>query len=197
MREGGVVGRGRRAAWALLAALLIPVPLWASAVLPARGSIEVAFSPAGRPERVLVGLIQGARRSLHVQAYAFTSKPIAAALVAAHRRGVEVQVLADARMNKRGKGNVLPELIAAGIPVALETRYSAAHNKVMIADATGPGCALATGSYNFTKSAETRNAENLIVLRDHCDLTKVYLENWRRHRNEATVVRRLPWKPPT
>lgn len=169
----------------------------ASTVLPARGSVEVAFSPGGRPESVLIGLIESARRTVHVQAYAFTSKPIAGALIAAHRRGVRVEVLADARMNRRGRGNVLPELIAAGIPVALETRFSAAHNKLMIADASGPGCALATGSYNFTHSAKARNAENLIVLRDHCDLTKLYLDNWRRHREAATVVRRLPWKPAT
>lgn len=195
MPERPIARWGRRAALTLL--LLWHVAAPAGTVLPARGSVEVAFSPGGRPETLLLRLIDGARHSLHVQAYAFTSKPIAAALIAAHRRGVRVEVLADARMNRRGKGNVLPELIAAGIPVALETRFSAAHNKVMIADAAGPGCALATGSYNFTKSAATRNAENLIVLREHCELTRVYLDNWRRHREEATIVRRLPWKPAT
>lgn len=162
--------------------------------MPAKGSVEVAFSPADRPEALLIDVIGAARSSLHVQAYAFTSRPIAQALVAAHRRGVRVEVLADARMNRRGTGNVLPELIEAGIPVALETRYAAAHNKVMIADAAGPGCALVTGSFNFTRSASKRNAENLLVLRDHCALAGVYLDNWRRHRADATAVTRLPWK---
>ena len=172
-------------------------PAPASQTLPARGSVEVAFAPADRPEAVLLKVIDSARASLFVQAYAFTSRPIAHALVGAHRRGVRVEVLADARMNKRGKGNVLPALLAAGIPVALETRYAAAHNKVLIADASGPGCALVTGSFNFTASASKRNAENLIVLRDHCALAQVYLNNWRRHRADATPVTRLPWKPGT
>lgn len=188
-----VVIRSLFAAMAVVAA----GPVAASQKLPARGSVEVAFAPADRPEALLLDVIDDARVSLYVQAYAFTSRPIARALVAAHRRGVRVEVLADARMNKRGKGNVLPELLDAGIPVALETRYAAAHNKVMIADAAGPGCALVTGSFNFTKSASQRNAENLIVMRDHCALAQTYLANWRRHRADATPVTRLPWKSGT
>ncbi|QTQ35616.1 Putative phospholipase D [Aromatoleum petrolei] len=183
------------AAGAFALAAAAPQLVAASQRLPARGSVEVAFSPADRPEELLIEVINYARKTLHVQAYAFTSRPIARALIAAHQRGVRVEVLADAKMNKRGKGNVLPELLAAGIPVSLETRFAAAHNKVMIADAEGPACALVTGSFNFTKSAVKRNAENLLVLRDNCTLTQIYLDNWRRHRADATRISRLPWKP--
>ncbi|NMG28463.1 phospholipase D family protein [Aromatoleum evansii] len=190
--------RGRLLAGVALALFAVAAQVaTASQRLPARGSVEVAFSPADRPEALLIDVIDDARKTLHVQAYAFTSKPIAHALIGAHRRGVRVEVLADAKMNKRGKGNVLPDLLAAGIPVSLETRFAAAHNKVMIADAEGPACALVTGSFNFTKSAVKRNAENLLVLRDNCTLTQIYLDNWRRHRADATRVTRLPWKPGT
>jgi phosphatidylserine/phosphatidylglycerophosphate/cardiolipin synthase-like enzyme len=167
----------------------------ASQRFAARGEIELAFSPRDDAERVLIDVVRGARRTLLVQAYAFTSRPIADAMVAAHRRGVKVEVLADAKMNRRAKGNALPRLLAAGVPVALETQYAAAHNKVVIADAEGPGCAVLTGSYNFTWSAKNRNAENLLVLRGHCELARAYRDNWRRHRAEATPIRRLPWKP--
>ncbi|HJV25226.1 MAG TPA: phospholipase D family protein [Aromatoleum sp.] len=165
----------------------------ANQLLPAEGTVEVAFTPAGQPEALLVRVIGQARSSIEVQAYAFTSRPIAAALIAAHRRGVRVQVLADERMNRRGTGNVLPDLVAAGIPVAFETRYAAAHNKVLIADAAGPACTLATGSFNFTRAASTRNAENLIVLRDNCPLVQAYLENWQRHREDASPVAADYW----
>lgn len=167
----------------------------ASERLAGHGSIELAFSPADDPEAALLRLIDDARKTLHVQAYVFTSRPIAKALVAAHRRGVRVEVLADAGMNRRGKGNAVPQLLEAGIPVAFETRYAAAHNKVLIADAEVRGCAVATGSYNFTWSANHRNAENVLILRDNCPLAKAYLDNWRRHRADATSVTRLPWKP--
>ncbi len=170
-------------------------PAAASQRFAAQGEIELAFSPRDDAEGVLVDLVSGARRSLQVQAYVFTSRRIADALVAAHRRGVRVEVLADAQMNRRGKGNALPRLLAAGVPVALETRYNAAHNKVLIVDADGPGCAVLTGSYNFTWSAQNRNAENLLVLRNHCALARAYRDNWRRHRADATAITSLPWKP--
>ena len=89
----------------------------------------------------------------------------------------------------------MPRLLEAGVPVALETRFAAAHNKVLIADAAGPGCAVVTGSYNFTWSAKNKNAENMLVLRDNCALTQLYLDNWERHRERATPVTRLPWNP--
>ncbi|HRP95185.1 MAG TPA: phospholipase D family protein [Rhodocyclaceae bacterium] len=167
----------------------------ASQVLPARGSVEVAFSPADDPEAVLREVIGAARESVHVQAYVFTSRAIAGALIAAHRRGVQVEVLADAEMNRRGKGKAIPALIEAGIPVAFETRYAAAHNKVLIVDPGRAGCAVVTGSYNFTWSARNRNAENVLVLRDNCAVVATYLENWQRHRADATPVARLPWRP--
>ncbi len=185
--------RGLSLACALVAGWTLPAA--ASQRFDAQGEIELAFSPRDDAETVLIGLVRAARRTLLVQAYAFTSRRIADALVAAHRRGVKVEVLADAQMNGRGKGNALPRLLAAGVPVALETRYNAAHNKVLIVDADGPGCAVLTGSYNFTWSAQNRNAENLLVLRNHCALARAYRDNWRRHRADATTITSLPWKP--
>lgn len=167
----------------------------ASQRFAAQGEVEVAFSPRDDTEKVLIDLIASARKTLKVQAYVFTSRNIADAMVAAHRRGVKVEVLADAQMNRREKGNAIPRLLAGGVPVAFETRYKAAHNKVLVVDAEGPGCAVLTGSYNFTWSADNRNAENLLIVRDHCALARSYHDNWQRHRAEATPVTSLPWRP--
>lgn len=167
----------------------------ASQRFPAQGEIEVAFAPRDNTEKVLIELIRSARKSLKVHAYVFTSRQIADAMVAAHRRGVKVEVLADAKMNRREKGNAIPRLLASGVPVAFETRYNAAHNKVLVVDAEGPGCAVLTGSYNFTWSAHNRNAENLLIVRGHCELARAYRDNWLRHRAEATPVKSLPWRP--
>lgn len=177
------------------AAVVFAAPALASETFPARGTVELAFSPANDPEAALIRVIRDARETLHVHAYVFTRKPIAKALIAAHRRGVRVEVLADANMNRRGKSNAVPLLLEAGVPVAFETGYAAAHNKVVIADADEAGCAVVTGSYNFTWSAKRRNAENLLILRGNCPLARAYLDNWRRHRADATPVTRFPWKP--
>lgn len=188
---------GGVAAWLAIAlAAALTVPLAASQVLPGTGSLEVAFSPTDNPEALLLRVIGEARESVRVHAYVFTSRAIAGGLVAAHQRGVSVEVLADAEMNRRGGRNAaLPRLLEAGVPLAFETAYAAAHNKVLIVDPGGPGCTVVTGSYNFTWSAQNRNAENVLVLRDNCPLVEAYLRNWERHRAEATTVRSLPWKP--
>ncbi len=187
-----------RRATALLALLatIAAYPAQAGQRLPASGEVEVAFTPWDDGETLLLGVIDSARQSLQVQAYTFTSRRIADALIAARRRGVKVEVLADARTNQRARNtSALPRLLAAGVPVALETRYAAAHNKLLIADADSPHCAVATGSYNFTWSAQNRNAENVLVMRQNCALARAYRENWRRHRAQATPITRLPRKP--
>lgn len=187
--------RWRAVGAVLLLTLAAAVPAAASQRFAAQGEVEVAFSPRDDAEGLLIAAIGEARRTVLVQAYVFTSRKIADALVAASRRGVWVEVLADAAMNRRGKGNALPRLLEAGIPVALETDYNAAHNKLLIVDADGPACTVVTGSYNFTWSAQNRNAENLLVLRRHCALADAYRDNWRRHRAAATPITRLPWSP--
>lgn len=192
---GDIVPGCMRVFVAALAAVLSASGAAAAVSFPATGRVEVAFSPRDDPQALLVRVIGMATRSIHVQAYVFTSQPIADALIAAHRRGVKVEVLADAGMNRRGTGKALPKLLEAGVPLAFETRYAAAHNKVVIVDAQGPGCAVVTGSYNFTWSARNRNAENMVVHHDNCALARHFLDNWRTHRKDAELVKRLPGRP--
>lgn len=180
----------------LLALAAMLWPLTAPAALgpvAAEGRVEVLFSPEDPVEARLIALIAQARRSVQVQSYLFTRKTLAAALVAARGRGVDVRVLADARMNQRGK-NALPQLLAAGVPVALETAYSAAHNKVILIDADEPNPVVITGSYNYTWSAGRKNAENVVVLHGHADVATAYRKNWLRHWQAATPITRLPVK---
>ncbi|MBM3393012.1 MAG: phospholipase D family protein [Betaproteobacteria bacterium] len=155
--------------------------------LPAQGTVEAVFSPWQDVEGTLVAAIRAARRTIHVQAYAFTSRALAAALIEAHKRGVRVQVLADREQAERMENSRLPQLAAAGIPVALEVRYAAAHNKILLVDAEGEAPAVITGSYNFTWSAQAKNAENVLILRGHRELARAYLDNWKRHRAEAVA----------
>ena len=176
----------------LLAFGIASAPIAVAAPLPAQGTIEVLFTPWDDAEGAVIGAVAGARQSIHVQAYLITSHPIAAALLAAAARGVVVQVLADREMAIKGTNSQLGLLATGGIAVWLETRYAAAHNKVIIIDAAGEGVAAAasapvviTGSYNYTWSAQARNAENILLVRGNAALAKRYLDNWQRHRLDA------------
>ncbi len=171
----------------LLAALLFGLAtVGASATaIPATGTVEVLFTPWDDAEGAIVRSLGEAQRSVHVQAFLLTSRSIARALQQAHQRGVRVEVLADREMLQKGENSLIPRLAADGIPVWLETRYASAHNKVMLIDATEAQGIVITGSYNFTWSAQARNAENLLLLRGNPALARQFLDNWRRHRDEA------------
>ncbi len=41
-----------------------------------------------------------------------------------------------------------------------------------------------TGSFNFTKAAEEKNAENLLIIRSK-DLAQEYIENWKKHKGHS------------
>jgi len=153
--------------------------------MPATGSVQVGFTPWDNVEAMVVDAIGEAQRQVLVQAFSFTSRPIANALIGAKRRGVDVQVLADRTQTFTGEGNRIPDLVAAGIPVMLEVRYASAHNKVMIIDATGRDPAVITGSFNWTRAAQRQNAENVVILRRNRPLAEAYLRNWKRHRADA------------
>ncbi len=151
----------------------------------AQGTVEVLFSPHDDAEAAMLRVLRGARHSVHVQAFLFTSRPLAAALIEAKTRGVQVEVLADREQTLRVENSRIPLLVEAGIPVALEVRFAAAHNKIMLIDAAHTGGAVITGSYNFTYSARMRNAENVVILRGNPSVLRAYLDNWKRHRAEA------------
>ena len=156
-----------------------------AAPLPARGTVEVLFTPWDDAEGALLAAMAKARHTIHVQAFVFTSRNLARALEEAHRRGVRVEMLVDLEQTRRNERSLIHEIHDAGIPVWFEVRYASAHNKVMLIDAEGSMPVVVTGSYNFTFSAQARNAENMVIVRGNAALTRRYLDNWRRHRDEA------------
>jgi phosphatidylserine/phosphatidylglycerophosphate/cardiolipin synthase-like enzyme len=58
-------------------------------------AVAVFYSPKGGCTEAVVRELKAARREILVQAYSFSSKPIAQALVEAKTRGLKVEVLLD------------------------------------------------------------------------------------------------------
>jgi len=140
---------------------------------------KVCFSPEGHCATYILDEIAAARNTIRVQAYSFTSHDIADALIAAARRGVDVAVIVD-KSQISERYSVLTDLSNAHLQVYVDHCCAIAHNKVIIIDQHR----LLTGSYNFTKAAESKNAENLLIL-DDALLAKSYLDNWNVHRMGA------------
>lgn len=134
--------------------------------------LNVCFSPDGHCEDMAVQAINSARSSIYVRAYSFTAQPIASALIAAQQRGIIVKLLVDKSQLKE-KHTKIRELQASGIPVKIEKVSGIAHNKVIVIDEN----IILTGSYNWSKAANERNAENLLAINDP-ELAKVYIKDW-------------------
>jgi phosphatidylserine/phosphatidylglycerophosphate/cardiolipin synthase-like enzyme len=140
---------------------------------------EVYFSPNGGATEAVVREIRGAKKTILVQAYSFTSAPIAKALVDAFRSGVQVEVVLD-KSNRTANYSEADFLAHAGIPTRIDTRHAIAHNKVIVVD----GEVVITGSFNFTKAAEQSNAENLLILRS-AKLALRYVQDFYQHREHS------------
>ncbi|SEE90030.1 phospholipase D family protein [Pseudomonas coleopterorum] len=157
---------------------LIPAPigvlfLIASAVQAAQ--VEVGFSPEGSAETLVVNVIQKAEHQVLLMGYSFTSPSVVKALIAAKRRGVDVQVVLDARGNEGKSSQAAMNLIAhAGIAVRTNAAYKIQHDKVIITD----GRNVETGSFNYSSAAAHSNSENALVLWDVPDVAKVYTQHW-------------------
>ena len=156
-----------------------------AAPVAAVGTLQPAFAPHDDIEALLIETIGGAKAQILMQAYLLTSKKISQALIAAHDRGVDVRILADASQSRIDSSKVR-SLAVAGIPVWLETKYLNAHNKIIVLDAGSADAAVVTGSFNFTWGAQHKNAENILIARHNPALALRYATNWEQHRQQAT-----------
>jgi phosphatidylserine/phosphatidylglycerophosphate/cardiolipin synthase-like enzyme len=138
-------------------------------------TLEVCFSPHTECTPAIVKELSEAKESVLVQAYSFTSDPISEALLNAFRRGVKVKVILDKR-GKTEKSSKATFFFEARIPTKIDAAHNAAHNKIMVID----GETVITGSFNFTKAAEKKNAENLLIIHDR-KLAEKYVKNWLEH----------------
>lgn len=153
----------------------------ANGAIPANSTMEVVFTPGQDGAALIISTIVKSRRQILVQAFSFTHDGIAQALIAAHHRGVEVKLIADREQTRAMQRGQVPIIAAAGVPVWLDGEHQSAHNKVMVIDAGSPEATVVTGSYNFTKAAQFKNAENVLVIRGNRALAREYQANWQRH----------------
>lgn len=165
-----------------IVALLLVTLLCPASSLQAKPSTtkeEVFFSPKGGCTQAVVDALGQAKQSVLVQAYSFTSYPIAKALIDAQKRGVKVEAIIDAKQIHEKKVKI-GLLAKGGVTVYLDGAHAIAHNKVMVID----GKTVITGSFNFSAAAEEKNAENLLILEDPA-LAAEYTSNWKAHQKHS------------
>lgn len=180
---------GMKHALLTLALLAGPTAAWPASEFHLHGTAQLAFTPGDDAAALVVDAIRQAKAQILVQAYSFTHRDIADALISARQRGIDVQVVADREQSDAIETSRIGYLAAHGVDIWLDGEHAAAHNKVMIIDNGQPGATVITGSFNFTTAAQYRNAENLLILRGEPALAEAYAANWRRHRAHSLPLR--------
>lgn len=148
---------------------------------------DCGFSPEGTSlQKVMDAIAEGSVRggTIFVEAYEFTSRPIAEALIAAKQRGAAVAVVADTTENQKQYSKVR-DLVAAGIPVRFDNTLQMLHSKTLIVN----GSIVETGSFNFTgAAASNRHAENACVFRHVARMASEFTQTFRRLWNESDSI---------
>ncbi|MEL6343370.1 MAG: phospholipase D-like domain-containing protein [Myxococcota bacterium] len=133
-------------------------------------TVEGLFSPQDKPiTNGVRPLLQNAQERIDLAVFYLTHKQIAADLIAAHQRGVQVRVIVDATSAKNGftKHEVLRQ---AGIPVKIENWGGKMHAKAVAID----GQHIVIGSMNWTSAGEGGNDENTMIVHSRRDADKFH-----------------------
>jgi len=145
--------------------------------------MTAGFSTGGTALNLILQFAGSARQSVNMAAYDFTSRPVAQVLSSSVARGVAV-CLVDDEKKSRDRWSLVSALACAGVQVRVNGIYSTMHKKFIVADES----AVETGSFNYTSSAEKRNAENALVITGEPETARQYQTEFNRLWNESSPV---------
>ncbi len=124
------------------------------------GRVETYFSPDDGVLAHLLETASAAQEEICFLAFSFTSDDLGALLLSKAEAGVTVRGVFDEGQAHSNRGSEYPRLRAAGLDVHLDGNPGLMHHKVIVLD----GQTVVTGSYNFSRSAEERNDETLLII---------------------------------
>jgi phosphatidylserine/phosphatidylglycerophosphate/cardiolipin synthase-like enzyme len=130
--------------------------------------IGVRFSPHGGCKNSVIDEIKNAKAEILIAMYYFTDNDITNAVCESKKRGVNIRVVLD-KSQKVGKYNKSVRLVENDIPVRYDTRDGLMHDKFAVIDDT----VLVTGSFNWTKSADEKNRENIMIIKNP-EIAKIF-----------------------
>jgi len=158
-----------------------------AASLARANDLQVCFTPP-LPEgcdatTTVVEALDAAQKQVLVQAWGLVSAPIAQALVQAERRVRDVRVILDKSALRRRHWH--PSFLEpAGVLLLIDAEHAIAHSNIIIVDRR----TVITGSFNFSRAAQERNAEDLVVIHSPT-LAVQYVRNWNSHAAHSQPVR--------
>jgi cardiolipin hydrolase len=119
---------------------------------------KVFFSPGETCLSAILEHILATTKKIRICLFTISDNRISEALISKHNQGIDVRIISD--NDKRfDKGSDIDALAAAGIPIRLDETDNHMHHKFALFDDS----ITLTGSYNWTRSAEKYNHENILI----------------------------------
>lgn len=137
--------------------------------------IENYFAPEDDVEDHIVAALKNAKQSVYFAAFTFTSDPISQTLIDLSHSGLTIEGVYEKRQVSAGSDQSYNLLTAAKLPVLLDGNRYTLHDKYMVIDQQ----VVITGSFNYTKAANTENDENLLILHNS-DIASQYYQDWQK-----------------
>ena len=136
--------------------------------------MKTAFSPGPDCKKLILEHIDSARIELCICVFTISDNDIGRALINAHKKGIDIRIITD-NDKVLDTGSDIYDLSLIGIPIRTDLTSNHMHHKFSIAD----GKQLITGSYNWTRSAELYNQEN-VILTEHLELVNPFKAEFHR-----------------
>ncbi len=122
--------------------------------------VDTYFSPDDGVLNALVPLLNSAQESIYFLAFSFTSNELGDIVREKAKAGLTVEGVMESQQVASNQGTEYDPFKQAGMMVRKDGNEGLMHHKVFVID----GKIVAFGSYNFSKSAEENNDENLIIV---------------------------------
>lgn len=133
---------------------------------------KVYFSPGDNCLNAILSKLKQAKKEVKVCLFTISDNRIGSVLRDLHFDGIDVKIITD--NDKRfDRGSDIHYLLGKGLNIKIDRTDAHMHHKFAVIDDD----ITITGSYNWTKSAEERNYENIVVT-DQRDITKAYLKEF-------------------
>ncbi len=137
--------------------------------------ISTYFSPGSQTIPPLLHEINSAQESILIMALVFTQDQLGEAIRHRYGSGILTEGVFEGR-SVNTLGSEYDKFIDTGIKIRVDKSPGLMHHKVIIIDEE----TVITGSYNFSRNAEIRNSENLLIIKNNKDIAQAYIDEYNR-----------------
>lgn len=143
--------------------------------------VETYFSPDDHVLNALYSLLSASEDSIYFLAFSFTSNELGAIVREKAGAGLDIKGVMDEEQIKSNTGTEFDPFRQAGLDVRIDGLDGQMHHKFFVVDES----IVVVGSYNFSRAAEERNDENILIIYDP-RIAEFYLQEFYRVFDHST-----------